>query len=75
MLRSRDYGGSAWIVAAMTPSAWFLIGVVGTSGIEIALVALALVEAVGRLRDPASSASLARVSVPLAICLVCVLPH
>ena len=40
------------VVAAMTPSAWFLIGVVGTSGIEIALVTLALVEAVGRFRDP-----------------------
>lgn len=70
MLRSRDYGGSAWLVAAMTPSAWFLIGVVGTSGVEIVLVALALVEAVGRLRNPGTSASLARVSVPLAVCLM-----
>jgi hypothetical protein len=69
-VRSREYGGTAWLLASFTPSAWFLIGVVGTSGVEITLVALALVEAVGRLRDPGTSASLWRVSVPLAICLM-----
>ena len=53
MSRSRRYGGGGGSLAALTPSAWFLIGVVGTSGVEIALVALALVEAVGRLRTPA----------------------
>ena len=50
--------------------AWFLFGVVGTSGVEIALVALALVEAVNRFDDPPSSVSLNRVTVPLAICLL-----
>ncbi|MEP7203738.1 MAG: DUF2142 domain-containing protein [Ilumatobacteraceae bacterium] len=69
-MRSREVGGASWLLAAMTPSAWFLLGVVGTSGVEIALIAVALVEAVGRLRDPDTSASLARVSVPLAVCLV-----
>ena len=67
--RSRRFGASAWLVAALTPSAWFLIGVVGTSGIEIALVVLALVEAVGRFRQPLEE-SLSRVTVPLAACLL-----
>ena len=68
--RSDRYGASAWLVAAFTPSAWFLLGVVGTSGVEIALVVLALIEALGRFHQPAASTSLARVSVPLAICLL-----
>ncbi len=67
--RSRRFGASAWLLAALTPSAWFLIGVVGTSGVEIALVVVALVEAVGRFRQPLDE-SLSRVTVPLAACLV-----
>ncbi len=44
---------------------------VGTSGIEIALVTLALVEAVGRFHaDSDDTASLSRVTVPLAVCLL-----
>ena len=70
LARSARYGGSAWLVVALTPSAWFLTGVVGTSGIEIALVALALVEAVARFHPRAGSDSLARVTVPLAVCLL-----
>jgi predicted membrane protein DUF2142 len=68
--RSHRYGRSGWLLVAITPSAWFLFGVVGTSGVEIALVALALVEAVNRFDDPPSSVSLNRVTVPLAICLL-----
>ena len=67
--RAQRYGGAAWLFVSLTPSAWFLLGVVGTSGIEIALVALALVEAVGRFHR-GRDASLARVAVPLGICLV-----
>ena len=67
--RSRRYGGSPWLVAALTPSAWFLIGVVGTSGIEIALVLVALVEAVGRFHQ-GLDATARRVTVPLATCLL-----
>ena len=67
--RSVRYGAGPWIVAALTPSAWFLIGVVGTSGIELALVLAAVVEALGRFHD-GRSASLARVTVPLAVCLL-----
>jgi hypothetical protein len=65
--RSRRYGGGGWMLIALTPAAWFLFAVVGTSGIEIALVTLALVEAVARFDS--RDASLARVIVPLAICL------
>ncbi len=69
--RGRRCGGSGWLVVALTPSAWFLFAVVGTSGIEIALVTLALAEAVGRFHNrSAESSSLARVTVPLAICLL-----
>jgi hypothetical protein len=68
--RAHRYASSAWLVAALTPSAWFLIGVVGTSGIEIALVVLCLVEAVGRFHPRVNTASIARVTVPLAICLL-----
>ena len=70
LARSKRSGRSAWLLVALTPSAWFLLGVVGTSGIEIALVALALVEAVNRFHDPLRSESLDRVTVPLAICLL-----
>ncbi len=70
LARSHRYGGSAWLVAALTPSAWFLLGVVGTSAIEIALVALAVVEAVGRFHRRSETASIARVTLPLAICLL-----
>ncbi len=68
--RSASFAGGGWLIAALTPSAWFLIGVVGTSAIEIALVALAVVEAVRRFHDHADTESLARVTVPLAICLI-----
>lgn len=68
--RSRRFGGSAWLFAALTPPAWFLIGVVGTSGVEIALVTLALVEAVARFHAGSAGASLTRVTVPLAACLL-----
>ncbi|MEP7045403.1 MAG: DUF2142 domain-containing protein [Ilumatobacteraceae bacterium] len=61
---------AAWLFAALTPSAWFLLGVVGTSAIEIALVAVATVEAVARFDTERAEASLAWVSVPLAVCLV-----
>jgi len=61
-------GRGAWLLAAITPSAWFLFGVVGTSGVEVALIAVALVEAVARFHDP--DAALARVMIPLAACLV-----
>ncbi|MGZ4771360.1 MAG: DUF2142 domain-containing protein [Ilumatobacteraceae bacterium] len=67
--RSRRYDAGPWLVAALTPSAWFLIGVVGTSGIEVALVLLALVEAICRFHDE-NAASLARVTMPLAVCLL-----
>lgn len=70
LARSHRYKGSAWLVAALAPSAWFLIGVVGTSAIEIALVALTLVEAIGRFHPRANTASIARVTVPLALCLL-----
>ncbi|MEO8266781.1 MAG: DUF2142 domain-containing protein [Ilumatobacteraceae bacterium] len=70
LARARRYGGAAWLLVSLTPSAWFLMGVVGTSGIEIALVALALVEAVGRFHSVGHDASLARVAVPLGICLL-----
>jgi Predicted membrane protein (DUF2142) len=72
LARSRRYSGSGWMIAAFTPSAWFLIGVVGTSGIEVALITLALVEAVGRFHQGEGEdvASLSRVMLPLAICLV-----
>ena len=68
--RANRYAGAAWLLASLMPSAWFLVGVVGTSGIEIALVALALTEAVGRFHGSDSRASLARVAVPLGICLL-----
>jgi hypothetical protein len=68
MERARRYGGAGWMLVALTPAAWFLFAVVGTSGIEIALVTLALVEAVERFHS--RDASLARVIVPLAICLL-----
>ncbi|HEX2783339.1 MAG TPA: DUF2142 domain-containing protein, partial [Ilumatobacteraceae bacterium] len=67
--RSRRFGASAWLIAALTPSAWFLIGVVGTSGVEIALVVVALVEAVGRFHESLDE-PLSRVTVPLATCLL-----
>ena len=67
--RSGRYGGGAWMLAALTPSAWFLVGVVGTSGIELALVMLAVVEAVGRFHHGREE-SLGRVTVPLAGCLL-----
>jgi hypothetical protein len=74
LARSRRYAGGGWLIAALTPSAWFLFGVVGTSGIEIALVLLAVVEAIGRfhpgLNPRPNAASIARVSGPLAACLV-----
>ena len=70
LTRSRGHPLGVWLLIAFTPSAWFLLGVVGTSGIEIALVTLALVEAVNRFGDPPRSASLDRVTVPLAICLL-----
>ena len=70
LARSHRLGRGAWLLVALTPSAWYLLGVVGTSGIEIALVALALVEAVNRFHDRANPASLNRVSVPLALCLL-----
>ena len=70
LARSHRHGRSAWLLVALTPSAWFLLGVVGTSGIEIALVALALVEAVNRFDDPPSSVTLDRVTIPLAVCLL-----
>ena len=44
-------GRGVWLLAAITPSAWFLFGVVGTSGVEVALIALALVEAVARFHE------------------------
>ncbi|HEY4610186.1 MAG TPA: DUF2142 domain-containing protein, partial [Ilumatobacteraceae bacterium] len=61
-------GRAAWLLAAITPSAWFLFGVVGTSGVEVALISLALVEGVARFQD--RGASLMRVAVPLALCLM-----
>ena len=70
LARSHRNGRSAWLLVALTPSAWFLLGVVGTSGIEIALVALALVEAVNRFHDPPRSVSIDRVTIPLAACLL-----
>lgn len=68
--RGRRYGGSGWMVAAFTPSAWFLLGVVGTSGIEIALIVLAIVEAVCRFHSRSEPGSLLRVILPLSICLL-----
>jgi Predicted membrane protein (DUF2142) len=70
MARGRRYGGSGWLIVAFTPSAWFLLGVVGTSGIEIALVALAVVEAIGRFHSRSEPGSLLRVTLPLSICLL-----
>jgi hypothetical protein len=70
LARSRRYAGGGWMLVAFTPSAWFLIGVVGTSGIEIALITLAVVEAVARFHSSAAGDSLARVLVPLSICLL-----
>ncbi|MEP7114233.1 MAG: DUF2142 domain-containing protein [Ilumatobacteraceae bacterium] len=70
LARGRRYGGSGWMVVAFTPSAWFLLGVVGTSGAEIALVTLAVVEAVGRFHSRNAPASLLRVILPLSICLL-----
>jgi hypothetical protein len=70
MARAIRYRRGAWLLLALTPSSWFLFGVVGTSGIEIALIALALVEAVARFHPSPPPGSLARVTVPLAICLV-----
>ena len=70
LARSHRYGRSAWLLVALTPSTWYLLGVVGTSGVEIALVALALVEAVNRFHDLPTAASINRVTVPLAICLL-----
>lgn len=56
-----------WLLAAMTAPGWFLLGVVGTSGIEVALVLLALLEATRRFDRPAA---VEWVTVPLAVCLV-----
>jgi hypothetical protein len=70
LARARRCAGAPWLLVSLTPSAWFLIGVVGTSGIEIALVALALVEAVCRYHDEDGHTSLAHVAVPLGICLL-----
>ena len=58
LARSHRHGRSAWLLIALTPSAWFLLGVVGTSGIEIALVSLALVEATNRFNDPLNPVAL-----------------
>ena len=70
MARSQRRGRGGWLLVAITPSAWFLFGVVGTSGVEIAFVALALVEAVNRFDDPQNSISVNRVTFPLAACLL-----
>jgi hypothetical protein len=70
MARAIEYGRGVWLMIALTPSSWFLLGVVGTSAIEIALIALALVEAVARFHPSTRPQSLARVTMPLAICLV-----
>ncbi|HEY7626879.1 MAG TPA: DUF2142 domain-containing protein, partial [Ilumatobacteraceae bacterium] len=68
--RGRRSGTSAWLLVGLTPSAWFLFGVVGTSGIEIALIALALVEAVERFQTAGLPPPIERVTVPLAVCLL-----
>ncbi|HEX3089034.1 MAG TPA: DUF2142 domain-containing protein, partial [Ilumatobacteraceae bacterium] len=69
--RCRRVAGAGWLLAALTPSAWFLFGVVGTSGIEIALITLAVVEAIDRFHSPAPrTASLWRVMAPLSVCLL-----
>jgi hypothetical protein len=70
LARSRRHAAGGWMLVAFTPSAWFLIGVVGTSGIEIALITLAVVEAVGRFHWISAGDSLARVMVPLSLCLL-----
>jgi Predicted membrane protein (DUF2142) len=70
LMRAGGFGGGTWLIVAFTPSAWFLLGVVGTSGVEIALIALAMVEAVARFHSEEATASLLRVSVPLAACLI-----
>lgn len=70
LARARRSGEGGWLLAALTPSAWFLFGVVGTSGIEIALIALALVEACRRFHSPSATDSLLRVMLPLSICLL-----
>src|SRR3954466_10643265 len=68
LARCMAIGRATWLVAAITPSAWFLFGVVGTSGVEVALIALALVEGISRFHD--RRASMARVVVPVAVCLL-----
>jgi hypothetical protein len=56
-----------WLLAALTPPAWFLLGVVGTSGIEIALIVMAMLEA---LRRVDRRAPVEWITVPVALCLV-----
>ena len=70
MARAIGYRRGSWLLLALTPSSWFLFGVVGTSAPEIALVTLALVEAVGGFHSSPRPQSLWRVTVPLAVCLV-----
>ncbi|HSB85328.1 MAG TPA: DUF2142 domain-containing protein, partial [Ilumatobacteraceae bacterium] len=70
LTRGLRSGAGAWVLIALTPSAWFLLGVVGTSGIEIALVTVALVESVERFGASARSAAIERVTIPLALCLL-----
>jgi hypothetical protein len=67
LARCTGFGRGAWLIAAITPSAWFVLGVVGTSGIEIALIAVV------PGRSPISMKEVARrwrAAVPLAVCLV-----
>ena len=62
---SRSAG--VWVLAAMMPPAWFLLGVVGTSGIEIALIVMSSMEAIRRFDR---TAAVEWVTVPLAACVV-----
>ena len=69
--RSRRYATGAWLLAAFTPSAWFLFGVVGTSGSRNRSCRTRS----RRSRPPVSAGRrrwhrVARVTVPLAVCLL-----
>ena len=76
-VRLRPFGRAAVVaLAAITPSAWYLFGVVNPNGLEVALVGLAWVEVARRLHSmPTRSsmptrpwaASVAWIAVPLTI--------
>ena len=73
MSRLRPFGATAVVaLAAFTPAAWFLLGVVNPNGFELALALLAWVGVARLHRDPPlSAAAWLWISVPVAVAVTC----